>query len=153
MEYRDISKVIFVCVKSTSSCQPEFLAMISPFISVYWSILGDIRLWAGPRIEQLLSTWDLKISLPSALISRAMFACRSQAAAEEIGNNLKGSKDTNQKAKVKIRPQLSCTCHVFARKRLAHYHALLSNIRIVKSFCKSQFPHKCVNLSFTITYI
>jgi hypothetical protein len=26
---------------------------------VYESILGDIRLWVGPRIEHLLSTLDL----------------------------------------------------------------------------------------------
>ena len=30
-----------------------------PFVFVYSSILGDIRLWVGPKIEHLLSTWNL----------------------------------------------------------------------------------------------
>ena len=29
------------------------------FLFVYSSILGDIRLWVGLRLEYLLSTWDL----------------------------------------------------------------------------------------------
>ena len=29
------------------------------------SKLGDIRLWVGPRIEHLLSTWDLTTRLVS----------------------------------------------------------------------------------------
>ena len=33
------------------------------FFFVYSSILGDIRLWVGPRIEHPLSSWDLTLSL------------------------------------------------------------------------------------------
>ena len=36
----------------------EHIKMTNVFF-VYSSILGDIRLWVGPRIEHLLSTWDL----------------------------------------------------------------------------------------------
>ena len=34
-------------------------------IFVYQSILGDKRLWVGPRIEHLLSSWDLTTAVSS----------------------------------------------------------------------------------------
>ena len=32
---------------------------LESIIFVYKSVLGDIRLWVGPRIEHLLSSWEL----------------------------------------------------------------------------------------------
>ena len=39
-------------------------SLMRTVLSSYTSILDDIRLWIGPRIEHLLSTWDLTRGQP-----------------------------------------------------------------------------------------
>ena len=43
----------------SASCEPQNSCPKDANIFVQSSILGDTRLWVGPRIEHLLSTWDL----------------------------------------------------------------------------------------------
>ena len=40
---------------------------ILPIFLRILKILGDIRLWVGPRIEHLLSAWDLTRNLKAAV--------------------------------------------------------------------------------------
>jgi len=48
-------------------------------IFVYSSVLGDIRLWVGPRIEHLLSTWDLTPTLSLSSLQRLLLTQLSVA--------------------------------------------------------------------------
>ena len=56
-----------------SRCSMPCLTTRSGFIFVYSSILGDIRLWVGPRIEHLLSSWDLTTGLHPTLSLSAWY--------------------------------------------------------------------------------
>ena len=90
-------------------------------------------------------------------------------ASELNGNNLKRFRGFCLKDEAGIWPRLSCMCHIRSNLALTVLyvpHSLDSSLREVvsrgilfshtvflKSFFRSQIPHKSVNVSFTITDI
>jgi len=71
----------------------------------------------------------------------------------------KGFKCFNMKAKDIIWPRLSYMCHICEKLGVPSLvprvspRDFISHTVFIKSFCKSQLPHKSVNVSFIITDI
>jgi len=61
------------------------------------------------------------------------------------GNTVKAFKDFDLKAKAILWPSLSNMCHIRLKAQGARVN-LISHQAFLKSFCKSQFPHKSANL-------
>jgi len=134
---------------------------------VYKSIIGDIRLWVGPSIEHHLSTWDL--TEPTSLHPHV------SPHTQDVG--FSGYRQPSRLDQFVILAK-SCLC-TMVRDFLSCSQAnspggegeskiengafgptvrvggtrLVSQKVFIKSFCKSQFPHKSVNLLFILVII